>query len=49
MEERRVESERRERERQQAIERMARFGDDVDAGLREHAATLSDAKGEQIE
>ena len=49
LEKRRSERDRRERERQQASERMARFGDDVEAGLREHAATLSDAEREQIE
>jgi sRNA-binding protein len=48
-EERRAEQDRRERERTQAGERMARFGDDVEAGLREHAPALSDAEREQIE
>ena len=49
LEQRRAERERQTREREEAKERLARFGDDVEAGLREHAATLSDADREQIE
>jgi ParB/RepB/Spo0J family partition protein len=49
LDQRRTERERQAREREEAKERLARFGDDVEAGLREHAATLSDADREQIE
>ena len=49
LETRRAARERQQREREQASERMARFGDDVEAGLRDHAATLSDDDREQIE
>jgi hypothetical protein len=49
LEARRDEQEREKREREQASERLARFGADLEAGLREDAATLSDAEREQIE
>jgi hypothetical protein len=49
LEQRRAEQEQCDRDRQAAGERLARFGDDLEAGLREHAATLDDEEREQIE
>jgi hypothetical protein len=49
LEQRRAEQEQRDRDREEAGERLARFGEDPQAGLREHAATLGDEEREQIE
>ena len=46
---RRAEREREDREREEATERLARFGEDVEAGLRQQATSLSDEDREQIE
>jgi hypothetical protein len=45
----RAEREREERERDEATKRLARFGEDVEAGLREQARSMSDEDREQIE
>jgi hypothetical protein len=49
LEQRRAERERQEHEHQEARDRLARFGEDLEAGLREHATGLSDAEREQID
>jgi hypothetical protein len=49
LEQHRAEQEQHEREREEARERLARFGEDLEAWLREHAATLGEEEREQIE
>jgi hypothetical protein len=49
LEQHRAEQEQLECERERTRERLARFGEDLEAGLREHAATLGDEEREQVE
>jgi hypothetical protein len=49
LEQHRAEQEQHDREREEARERLARFGEDLEAGLRERAETLGDDDRAQIE